>query len=618
MNDKKQTKSLANPNGKRQKGTRNKTGIGESEQLYNGIVEVLNKDPDILAYEQAEWEAPVTFDKYPVPDFPVNIFNEPIRSMVEHVAESIQTPIDLPAVVGLGILSTCIQKKFEISPKLGWREPLNLYSVSLLPPSTRKSAVFSIMKKPIEQYEEELMEEMELVVQNRQSERDALKKRIETLQREFAKDENPEYLENIKEINKRLQEIPKLYSPRLVVDDATPEALVSKMHENEGKISILTSEGDLFERFKNKNIDQIKYDVYLKPYSGDSLRTDRQTRDTQMIEKPIMTICVTAQPSVVKKLPSPVHDRGLIARFFLSVPNDNLGHRDSRSPEVPAEVIQSYTSLIRKLLSWETDETISLELSDDALNLLHDTMDEIEIEFRENGAFHDDLKSWGGKLIGQLLRIAGLLHVSNQATMVDNITEVDTQISKETLATAIKLKDYLIAHAEKAFGVMKKNQAYEDAEYLLKLILRQNRPVIKKQVIHQNAKKKVEGPERMQRAYNILEYHSYIQQAFGGKSGRQGLIWVNPEVLEDTETTKKDHNSPNQGKTVAITEETKGEKETLESPNTPSTFEINSKKQKEGKQESPTTPASQDNTENNKLIKTNYTPFKDEYKVVKV
>lgn len=94
-----------------------KTSVGESKELFNEVLGVLNNNSDsadIQAYEQAEWEAPVAFDKYPVPLFPVNIFNEPLKSMVIHVAESVQTPIDLPSVVGLGILSACIQNKFEI------------------------------------------------------------------------------------------------------------------------------------------------------------------------------------------------------------------------------------------------------------------------------------------------------------------------------------------------------------------------------------------------------------------------------------------------------------------------------------------------------------------------
>ncbi|TSI07655.1 YfjI family protein [Lysinibacillus sp. BW-2-10] len=616
------TESNTNVQGK----NRRESNVGDSIDLFYDLrfslleEELRGKYGNAVvdAYKETEWEPPVSFDKYSVPAFPVNIFKEPLQSMVKNIAESVQTPIDLPGVVAIGILSTCIQQKFEVIPKVGWREQLNLYTVSLLEPSTRKSAVFSAMTKPIRQFEKELQEKMELPIKNRNVERNTLEKRQELLQREYAKDQNPEHLMEIKEINKKLLDLPKLYEPTLLIDDATPEAIVSRIHQNKGKVSILSAEGDLFERFKNKNVDQVKYDVFLKPYSGDPIRTDRMTRETEAIDNPIMTICITAQPSVIKELPSSVHERGLIARFFMSIPVDNLGHRDSRAPEISEEVTHLYESFIRKLLHWETHDTIPLRLSEDALKLLYDTMDEVEIEFRENGIFHNDLKSWAGKLIGQLLRIAGLLHVSYQAITAQNITDVDTTISKETLASALELKEYLILHAEKAFGVMKLKQEYADAEYLLKVILNQYSPIIEKQKIHQNTKKVIRDIERRQRAYDILEYHSYIKQVKGGKSGNKGFFLVNPSEVKDTEHTIKYHNYPSKTQTIENIEKDRGVDETLEFPNAPNNTYVTNFNKNEEKQGSPTTPISPGNPENNNLTNGNYTTSQREYKVVKV
>lgn len=611
-----QTIPSVNTNGNLQKKKVRKTTGGDGEKLFNEVSESLNKDPDIRAYEEAGWEVPVTFDKYPVPPFPVSIFTQTIKSMVGHVAESIQTPIDLPAVVGLGVLSACIQGKFEIIPKSGWREPLNIYGVSLLDPSTRKSPVFDAMTNPFRQYEKELSERAELTVMNRREERNALEMRKETLVKKYAKDQNPELLTEVQKINQLLLEKPELFNPTLMIDDATPEAVVSKLNQNGGKIALLSAEGDLFSRFKNRNEDQIKYDVYLKPYSGDYLRTDRITRGTEIIEKPIMTICVTAQPNVIRELPSSAHDRGLMARFIFSIPTDNLGGRTSRSPEIPNDVIRSYESFIRKLITWDADEPISLKLSEDALNLLYDTMDEVEVEFREGGVFHEDLKSWAGKLIGQLLRITGLLHVAYQAETAGDITDVSTTVHKDTLATAIQLKGYLIAHAEKAFGIMKQKEAYADAEYVLEKILSKKSSIVEKQIIHQSVKKDVRPKDRMQRAYDILEYHSYIQQAIGGERGTLGLIWVNPSVLNNTEDTKKHPNYPNSVKTIENSPNVEGGKESLVYPSTPNeTGTSDTNHPKEKKQVSPTTPVSK--TKNNK-DKSDYTVFCNEYKVEKL
>lgn len=557
-----------------------KTSIGASEELYIDLCNQVNEkgsEPNNDSEKFESWEKPVTFDKYPIPTFPINVFNDPIKAMIEETAESLQTPVDLPAFIALGVLATSLSKKFIGSPKNNWREPLNLFIVTLLDSSSRKSPAFNVMVEPVINYQLELNEKTKLDVDNRKTERIALEKRIENLQREFGKDEDQQHLLEIKKINKRLLELPELFLPSIIADDSSPEALVSNMYKNNSKIAILTSEGDLFEKFKSKFTD-VKYDVFLKSYSEDFLRTDRITRETEMIEKPNLTICVAAQPSVIKELPKAVYDRGLLARFIYSIPHDNLGDRISRTKEISKETSNSYITFIQKFLKWETKEPIPLKLSDEALNLLFHTMDEVEAEFREEGIFHDELRSWGGKLIGQLLRIAGILHISYQAAKVNNISDIDTTISKESFENAIKLKDYLIAHAQKAFGVMKKSMDFDDAEYVLKVILRQNNPVVDKNTIHQNTKKKIKGKERLQRAYDLLEYHSYIRQEVGGKSGRKGLVLVNPYLFEDIDVKKKDHNYPNLYKTTENTITTEGDMKNLKFPNSPNEAINNEKK----------------------------------------
>lgn len=535
--------NLEPTNSTKEKGI-SKTSIGSGEKLYEDLCASVNRneyETNSQTSSQEEWEKPIAFDKYPIPSFPINIFNDPIKKMIENTSEALQTQLDLPATIALAVLSTCLSKKFKVEPKKNWSEPVNLYIVSLLDSSSRKSPTFNAMVEPIQKHQIEIKNKMQLIVENRSAERTALENRIEFLQKRYGKDEDQKHLDDIKILNKKLAEIPNLYLPDLILDDLTPEALVSNLYKNNGKTAILSSEGDLFEKFKSKFTD-VKYDVFLKSYSEDYIRTDRISRDTEEIAKPNLTICITAQPSVVKNLPSSILDRGLLARFIYSVPIDNLGGRSPRTGDIPEEINKDYISFIQKLLTWDSKETIPLKLSDEALNLLFCTMDEIEAEFLEGGIFHDEMRAWGGKLIGQLVRISGLLHVSYQATKVQNIEEIERTISYETLENALKLKGYLIAHAQKAFGVMKQSRNFDDAEYVLEKILKQNSPIVDKYTIKENTNKKIKGKERLQRAYDLLEYYSYIKQVVGGASGRKGQLLVNPYLR--TNNTENDLNYP--------------------------------------------------------------------------
>ena len=65
-------------------------------------------------------------------------------------------------------------------------------------------------------------------------------------------------------------------APTFILDNSTEEAIISKLFQNSERITIASSEGDLFERLKSSiKLDASKLDVYLKGYSGEPLRTDR-------------------------------------------------------------------------------------------------------------------------------------------------------------------------------------------------------------------------------------------------------------------------------------------------------------------------------------------------------
>lgn len=99
------------------------------------------------------WDTPIPFDEYDLPTFPVDALPEVIRRYVLAVAESTQTTVDMAAVEALGVVSLCSQGKYFIRGNADWAEPLNTYTVVILPPAERKSSVLSMMIHPVEVYE---------------------------------------------------------------------------------------------------------------------------------------------------------------------------------------------------------------------------------------------------------------------------------------------------------------------------------------------------------------------------------------------------------------------------------------------------------------------------------
>ncbi len=99
------------------------------------------------------WDTPIPFDEYDLPTFPVDALPEVIRRYVLAVAESTQTTVDMAAVEALGVVSLCSQGKYFIRGNADWAEPLNTYTVVILPPAERKSSVLSMMIRPVEVFE---------------------------------------------------------------------------------------------------------------------------------------------------------------------------------------------------------------------------------------------------------------------------------------------------------------------------------------------------------------------------------------------------------------------------------------------------------------------------------
>src|SRR3989442_14468239 len=87
------------------------------------------------------WEPPAPFDEFDLPAFPTDALPGWLREFVEAEARATQTPSDLAALLGLSICAAACGKRIEVQVKDGHIEPVNLFTVTPLPPGNRKTAV---------------------------------------------------------------------------------------------------------------------------------------------------------------------------------------------------------------------------------------------------------------------------------------------------------------------------------------------------------------------------------------------------------------------------------------------------------------------------------------------
>ena len=193
----------------------------------------------------------------------------------------------------------------------------------------------------------------------------------------------------------------------------------------------------------------------LKGYSGDPIRVDRIGRESESITNPALTVLLMAQPSVVSAVlgNKTFRGRGLTARFLYCMPVSQVGGRRFDSATVPEELYQRYDRKIVDLLEDEySREPEIITLSPEAGTLLSAFAEELEPKLVTD---YSEIADWAGKLVGNILRIAGLLCRASVLREDDFLDEPDPLIvDATTMSNAIRLGRYFLNHAMAAYDAL--------------------------------------------------------------------------------------------------------------------------------------------------------------------
>lgn len=298
--------------------------------------------------------------------------------------------------------------------------------------------------------------------------------------------------------------------PRLIGDDITPEALARLMANNGGRLAILSADGGVFDIFGGRYSDSgPNIEVLLKAHDGDNVRVDRIGRAHEKIEEPALTIGLTVQPSVIEGLAGKkqFRDRGLVGRILFSLPLSKVGRRDSDPAPLPETVEAEYADRVMKLGmdASERDEALRLDLSPEAYAVLIDLMDELEPELGPGGDF-EFMADWVNKLLGRMVRVAGLLHVAENGVCEDRTT-----IDASTVRSAVAIARYFLQHAVAAFDLMAMDETMADADRILRWIESESVTDFSARDSFNAVRGTVKKMDRMNTALDILVDHNLIR-----------------------------------------------------------------------------------------------------------
>lgn len=402
--------------------------------------------------DERPWEDPVPLTPPRCAEpFPVDALPAWMAAWIKAEAMETQTPLCLAAMLSLVGCALAVAKKFIVHVKGDWYEPVNLYCVAVMSPGNRKSAVFAHATRPIKAEQKRLEALAAPSIERAKRENEVHERQKKLLLREINQTN-----EQVDEARKKYAELPAAPAiptfPRLVADDTTPEAIVRLLSENDGRIGVLSSEGGILTTLAGAYSDKVNIDVFLKGHGSEDIVVDRIGRPHLSVSSATITFGLTIQPTVLQELVEndSFRGRGLTARFLYFFPEDVLGHREVDAPVMAPSTREAFEQEVQRLLELPraNDDKggasqATLELSADAQLVRADYERNVEYRLGEDGNLRH-MTDWGGKVMGAVIRIAGLLHLASGTP--------GKEIQISSMLAATRIGEYLIEHARAAYA----------------------------------------------------------------------------------------------------------------------------------------------------------------------
>ncbi|WP_433797869.1 DUF3987 domain-containing protein [Actinoplanes sp. CA-252034] len=479
-----------------------------------------------------------------LPAFPAELLPGWVAEQALAVAEFTQTPIDAAGSIALACLSTAAGGRAEIEVRGSWREPTNLFTVVVLPPGSRKSAVFAAMVAPILVAEKALIErvapaiiEAELLA--KVAGKAAEKASLAAANADVSGRDTLIAEATAAAMNAEAIKVP--VKPQLVADDVTSETAQSILAEQGGRLAVLSPEGGIFATIAGRYSGTPNLEVFLKGHAGDMMRVDRLSRDGGHVDKPALTMGLAVQPEILRDIAGMPGFRGLglLARILFAVPENTVGFRKIGADPIPTQIAAAYhanlQALVLTLAEW-TDPAV-LVLTPDANEAVLDIERQVEPRLAPGGAW-SHIVDWGSKYTGAVVRIAGLIHLAEH--LRDGWGK---PVDVDTIKRAAQIGEYYAAHALGAFDDMGADVATRNARTILAWIERTDtRAFTKREVFRALKSSQLPAAGDFDAPLSVLEAHGYLRhldppapKRAGGRPPSPSFL-VNPEVHQPVAT----------------------------------------------------------------------------------
>jgi putative DNA primase/helicase len=492
----------------------------------------------------AEWAGdwpkpePIQNELPPVVAFSEDLLPDSFRPLVADVTDRMQVPMDYPAVAMVLCLAGAVNRRAVIQPKAndtGWVIVPNLWGGIIAPPGFMKSPVIQTTTRPLNQIQTEWRHEHEEALEDY-----ALEKEEYELRRAAWKEQYKAASKKGNAAPDRPEdepEEPKLR--RLIVNDATSEALHQTMSENPAGILVIRDELTGWWSQLDRAGREGDRAFCLQAWNGDTGHTiDRIGRGTIHVDACCMSMLGGIQPGrlrsyLVDALKDGPSNDGLLQRFQLLVWPDTPPDWNyvDRAPDAASE--DQAARVFRKVVEMDVENPARFRFAPDAQELFIEWLAGLEAKIRGD-ELHPALISHLSKYRKLMPALAVLFEVAD-AVAGEGLTDT---VSLHHAQQAAAWCEYLESHARRVYSCIVTPQLRAARELADKI---KNRKVgadrfFSCRDVYLKGWSGLDSPEAVKQAAEVLQDAGWVRD-LSTESGRLGgrpsnRYEVNPGVWE--------------------------------------------------------------------------------------
>lgn len=408
--------------------------------------------------------------------FPLHCLPPAIADMARAIANTQRTPESLAGSCTLGILSASVGAGLLVESGPQRTTRANIFLVASAESGSGKSETFRHAAGPFHQSEASLLETWctsELPAL--QAEKDILESEMAKLRKCAGNADGAIERDEIKAQLKRKKADfaaaeASIHAPRLSCEDVTSEKLaVLLSRRGECMASLSPDAGAVINNLLGRysKLERTDEGIYLKAFSGDYCRIDRQTREPVVLREPCLAALWLVQPDKVETLlaQKSLTEGGLVPRLLICHTNAHPRHIGEVSASIPMNVSDAYRETIFALLETYrlAEEPRTIQPTPDALQAMNTHYNAI-VDRWKSGELRD-IGSFALRWTEQAWRIGVCIHAGSHGSRSH-----ERRLELGTAQSAIEVADWFAGQQLEILSVGRETEHRRKCDAVLALL----------------------------------------------------------------------------------------------------------------------------------------------------